>query len=107
MQRVTKQWAFGALAGVMAQLFQPVVQAQPEGRQQYENDNPSRELLEFLVDYGDTDDETFDLIVIHGKRDLGIYDEQKKDSAQSVGEGAATTRAAAKGRYHKELGNGD
>ena len=31
---------------------------------------PGREMLEFLAEFGDTDDETFELIVFHAKEDF-------------------------------------
>jgi hypothetical protein len=40
-----------------------------------EDEIPDAELLEFLANYGDTDDETFDLIIYHGKEDLDETDE--------------------------------
>lgn len=32
---------------------------------------PSDELLEFLADFGETDDDTFDLVLFYGLRDSG------------------------------------
>lgn len=40
-----------------------------------EDDIPDQELLEFIADIGQTDDETFDLLIQHGKDDLEKNDE--------------------------------
>ena len=43
-----------------------------EGTQQ----SPSLEMLEFLAEFGDTDDETFDLILHHALRDISQNQEE-------------------------------
>ncbi len=68
---------------VVASFFLPLaVQAEQitQAEQARENDvagsAPSRELLEFLADFGDVDDEEFELMVFHGKQDVNESDEK-------------------------------
>ncbi len=69
MQILIKHWLLLTITGLATPLFSSTVYAQADAKQQHENDIPDREMLEFLADYGDTDDETFDLIIFHGKQD--------------------------------------
>lgn len=40
---------------------------------------PSEELLEFLADFGDADDETYELIEYHALQDIKTKDQEKPD----------------------------
>lgn len=45
---------------------------------QSEDAKPSAEMLEFLAEFEDVDDETFDMLLAHGLRDLR-EDEENRD----------------------------
>jgi hypothetical protein len=84
MQLLKKHWALFAVTGMLAPLIQPLAQAQTDTNQQLEV--PSRELLEFLLEYGDIDQESFELVVFHGQRDSEIADEQKQNDHETTNE---------------------
>ncbi|MFL0799334.1 MAG: hypothetical protein K6L80_02705 [Agarilytica sp.] len=56
------------------------------------NEIPSEELLEFLMEYGDTDDETFDMIIQNGVRDNEqaeiehVLNQKQNDISEKTGE---------------------
>lgn len=46
------------------------------------DDLPGEELLEFLADWRETDAETFELLVVHGVRDVAADAEAEDDEDQ-------------------------
>lgn len=67
----TTQWLLVAITSGLGQLLQPMVFAESVLESESSSEEtPSKELLEFLVNYGDIDDESFELIVFHGQRDV-------------------------------------
>ena len=80
---ISTQWVFLAVTGLAMQLFQPIAHAEPSQKHDLQEDIPSRELLEFLVSYGDIDDESFELIIFHGKQDIEGSDVDRQSNNES------------------------
>lgn len=101
---ITTQWVFLAVTGLATQLFHPTVHSEPSLNQDLQTDTPSRELLEFLVSYGDIDEESFELIVFHGKRDIETSDQEEqqgKDDNEKVGVDEKVGAAGETGEFNE------
>ena len=73
---VKNQPLFGVLISFWLNLLTtPALGAQEQSNKQSVDDIPNQKLLEFIADFGTTDDETFDLMIHHGKKDLEKSDE--------------------------------
>lgn len=78
MHKRTRHQLLLAMTGLLVPLLPAGAIAQDERDPLAQRDSPSRELLEFLVEYGDTDEDSFELIVFHAKRDSKAGNEQEQ-----------------------------
>lgn len=75
---LSKPW-MGIVLGCWLSLpIPPAAHADKHNKNQSEDEIPDRELLEFIAEFGDTDNETFELMIYHGQHDLEQTDEPAK-----------------------------
>lgn len=89
MQKQKNKRLMVAITGLVVQLLQPQAMAQSDREPLADGDSPSRELLEFLIEYGDSDNESFDIMVFHGKQDRENSNAQQQDQVDTTAEPAA------------------
>jgi hypothetical protein len=62
-----------------------IAHASDDNKSTSEFSTPDRELLEFIAEFADTDDETFELVFFYGRRDANNAD-QKTEQEETVNE---------------------
>lgn len=60
-------------------LLSPTLAQNSQHESELSTTYPSEELLEFLADFGDIDDQTFDLIEFHAQQDTASPRQEKSD----------------------------
>ncbi len=86
----------------LAALFSHSAHAQYEKKQSVEKTTPSRAMLEFLVEYADVDDDTFELIVSHGIEDVN---EASTSDKQEQNNGRASENESSELLFDEEHSN--
>lgn len=74
------------LPGLWLLLLSPVIAQQDNSNGSQAVAAPSLELLEFLADYGEIDEATFEMIEYHAERDLGKEISGNSDDQQKMPE---------------------